>query len=51
MVQLQSFLQHFEVDILEAGVENKFVSSEATHFQELFGHLKVSYIEEDTREK
>lgn len=25
--------------------------AETTHFQELFRHLKVSYIEEDTREK
>lgn len=27
------------------------VEAEAKHFQELFGHLKFNYIEEDTREK
>lgn len=27
------------------------VQAEAIHFKELFGHLKLSYIEEDSREK
>ena len=35
--------------------ERKFTTStqlaEASHFKELFDQLKVSYIEEDTREK
>lgn len=29
----------------------KAADGEAAHFKELFSHLKVSYIEEDTREK
>lgn len=49
---LDAFLHETEViDSARTKLRAEAVNAEAAHFKELFGHLKVSYIEEDTREK
>ena len=46
-----NILKYLDLSHRPADHANESVEIEAQHFSELFGHLKVSYIEEDSREK